>query len=104
MMIEDQTLEIKVYNHNDAIIFVYENRHEPTGEKTKGGSEIHKHWQNVVTAIPVNFSYPCEVTDEEKYELVKNVADSLSALYQHETDNYEMGVSFYINHAPYING
>ena len=103
MIFEDKTIEITVYNHSDAVVFVYENRYEPTGDKTEGGSDIHKHWQNVVTAIPVNFGLGSEISNEDKYELVKNVADSLSALYQHETDNYEMGVSFYINHAHYIN-
>ncbi len=104
MIFEDKTLQIKVWNHNDAVVFVYENRYEPTGEKTEGGSDIHKHWQNVVTAIPVNFGYDHELSDERKYELVKNVADSLSGIYSYETDTYEMGVSFYINHRPYING
>jgi len=104
MMIEDQILQIKVWNHNDAVIFVYEQRYEKTDEKTESGNDQYKHWHEVVTAVPVNFGYGHELSDERKYELVKSVADSLADIYSYETDTYEMGVSFYINHRPYING
>jgi hypothetical protein len=103
MRIEDQTVEVKVYNHNDAVVFVYENRNEKTGEKTDSGADIYKHWQNIVTAVPVDFGYEANLIDEEKYKLVKNVADSLAAIYELDTDGYEIGVSFYINHRPYVN-
>ena len=104
MRIEDQTVEVKVYNHNDAVVFVYENRYEKTGEKTETGGDIYKHWHNIITAVPVDFGYEASLTDEEKYELVKNVADSLVALYQYDHDNYEIGVSYYINHDQFVNG
>ena len=104
MIIEDQTVEVKVYDHNDAVVFVYEKRYERTGEKTEGGSDIFRHWQNVVTAIPVNFGYEHSLDDDDKYKLVKNVADALAALYEYETDGYEMGVSYYINQHQYVNG
>lgn len=104
MKIETQTVEVKVWEHHDAVVFVYTQRHEKTGEKTDSGTPIYKHWNEVLTAIPVDFGYNHELDDEEKYKLVKNVADSLVALYQHDHDNYELGVSYYINHNQFVNG
>jgi hypothetical protein len=75
MIIEDQTVEVKVWDHNDAVIFVYETIHE---------------------------TYDEDLSDDAKLEKVRNAADALSQLYSHAGD-YEMGVSYYINHDPYIN-
>jgi hypothetical protein len=103
MIIEDQTVEVKVYQHNDAVVYVYENRYEKTGEKSDEGSDIHRQWSNLLVAVPVNFSYEHQLEEEEKYKLVKDVADSLASLYQYETNGYEIGVSFYINSHQYVN-
>ena len=100
MMMEDQILQLKVRNDSDAVVFVYEKRYE----KTESDNAQYKHWHEVVTAVPVNFGYDHELSDEGKYELVKSVADALADIYSYETDTYEMGVSFYINHRTYING
>ena len=104
MKIETQTLEIKVWDHHDAVVFVPQQRYEKTGEKTDSGTDIYKHWKEVLTAIPVDFGYHDDISDEDKYKLVKDVADSLVALYQHDHDNYELGVSYYINHNQFVNG
>jgi hypothetical protein len=104
MKIETQTLEVKVWDHHDAVVFVTQQRYEKTGEKTESGTDIYSHWKDVLTAIPVDFGYSHELDDEDKYKLVKNVCDSLVALYQYDHDSYEIGVSYYINHDHCVNG
>ncbi len=104
MKIETQTLEVKVWDHHDAVVFVTQQRYEKTGEKTESGHDKYNHWKDVLTAIPVDFGYSNELDDEDKYKLVKNVADSLVALYQYDHDSYEIGVSYYINHDQCVNG
>ena len=104
MKIETQTVEVKVWDHHDAVVFVTQQRYEKTGEKTESGTDIYSHWKEVLTAIPVDFGYNNELEDEDKYKLVKNVADSLVALYQYDHDNYELCVSYYINHDQFLNG
>ena len=104
MKIETQTVEVKVWDHHDAVVFVTQQRYEKTGEKTESGTDIYSHWKEVLTAIPVDFGYNNELEDEDKYKLVKNVCDSLVALYQYDHDNYEIVVSYYINHDQFVNG
>jgi len=74
-MKEKRTLEVKVWDHHDAVVFVTQQRYEKTGEKTEAGHDKYNHWKEVLTAIPVDFGYNAELDDEEKYKLVKNVAD-----------------------------
>ena len=104
MKIETQTVEVKVWDHHDAVVFITQQRSEKTGEKTEAGYDKYHNWKDVLTAIPVDFGYNHELDDEDKYKLVKNVADSLVALYQYDHDNYEIGVSYYINHDQCVNG
>jgi ASC-1-like (ASCH) protein len=101
MIIEDQTVEVKVWDHNDAVIFVYENIHEKTGELHED-VPVWKSYKNVVTAIPVNFVYCDSLSNDDKLEKVRKVADALTELYGYEDGN-EMGVSYYINHDQYVN-
>ena len=96
MQIEDQTVEVEVYSHNDAVVFVYEHRHENTGVKSEHGYDIHKHYKKVITAIPVDFGYDAELTDADKYNLVQNTVNALSLLYQHDCE-LDIGISFYMN-------
>ena len=42
------------------------------------------------------------LSDDDKLEKVRKVADALTELYAYE-DGYEMGVSYYINHDQYVN-
>jgi hypothetical protein len=102
MIIEDQTVEVKVWNHNDAVIFVYETIHEKTGEVHESGHDVWRSYNQVITAIPVDFIYAENLSDEDKLEKVRNAADALGNLYSHAGD-YEMGVSYYINHDPFVN-
>jgi hypothetical protein len=66
MIIEDQTVEVKVWDHNDAVIFVYENIHEKTGEVHESGVDMLRSYKQVLTAIPVDFTYNHELSDDDK--------------------------------------
>ena len=100
MIIEDQTVEVEVWDHNDAVIFVYECRYEKTDELHEG-VPVMRHYQKVFTAIPVNFSHG-ELTNDQKLEKVRKVASALAELYESE-DGYEMGVSYYMNEHQFVN-
>ena len=102
MIIEDQTVEVKVWDHNDAVIFVYENINEKTGEVHESGVPVWRNYKKVVTAIPVNFTHCDSLSNEDKLVLVRKVSDALTELYAYE-DVYEIGVSYYINHDQYVN-
>ena len=101
MIIEDQTVEVQVWDHNDAVIFVYERMYEKTDELHEG-VPVMRHYNKVFTAIPVNFTYSEGLSDDDKLEKVRKVADALSELYAYE-EAYEMGVSYYINHDQFVN-
>tara|TARA_R100000995_G_scaffold23923_1_gene10299 strand:+ start:1215 stop:1520 length:306 start_codon:yes stop_codon:yes gene_type:complete len=101
MNIEDQTVEVKVWDHNDAVIFVYESTHEKTDELHEG-VPVWKGYKKVLTAIPVNFSYG-SLSKNEQLDKVCRVADALSELYS-DDDLNEIGVSYYINHDQSVNG
>ena len=102
MIIEDQTVEVQVWDHNDAVIFVYENIHEKTDEVHESGVPVWRSYKKVVTAIPVNFTCSDSLSSDDMLVLVRKVADALTELYAYE-DGYEMGVSYYINHDQYVN-
>ena len=102
-MIADKTYKVKVWDHNDAVVFVYEHRYEKINPKDK---ECHKykHWKEVLTAIPMNFSYEAELTEEMVVEKVQAVAKSLEAVYVHDCDCHEIGISYIINYnRQYVN-
>ena len=101
MIIEDQTVEVEVWDHNDAVIFVYETVHENPGRYSED-VPVWKSYKKVVTAIPVNFTYCDSLSNDDKLEKVRKVADALTELYAYE-DGYQMGVSYYINHDQYVN-
>lgn len=101
MIIQDQTVEVKVWDHNDAVILVYEQIDEKTGEKNEKGHDIWRSYKKVFTAIPVDFSCG-EVSEEERLEKVRKVASALAELYEHQ-EGWEMGVSYYMNEHQYVN-
>lgn len=102
MIIEDQTVEVQVWDHNDAVIFVYESIHEKTGEVHESGVPVWRSYKKVFTAIPVNFTHADNLSSDDKLEKVRKAADALTELYAYE-DGYEMGVSYYINHDQCVN-
>ena len=46
-MMGDKTYKVKVWGHNDAVVFVYEHRHKKINPKDKDCIK-HKHWQEAV--------------------------------------------------------
>ena len=95
MKIEDQTLEVKIWNHNDAVVFVY--KHVNNSTKQEDGTYTYESYLEVLTAIPINFGYEDEeLTDKDRYNKVKKVADSLAEVYCYDPD-YEIGISIYMN-------
>ena len=61
-------------------------------------------WQEVLTAIPMNFDYADELTEDVVLEKVKAVANALEAVYVHDSDAGEMGISYTINYRrQYVN-
>lgn len=102
-MIQTKTHKVKVWDHNDAVVYVYENRWEKTNPSDKECTK-YKNWKEVLTAIPMNFSYADELTEEMVVERVQAVANSLEACYSHDTDGYEIGISYVINYnRQYVN-
>ena len=61
-----------------------------------------KSYRNLSPTSQKEYSLNLKVVRRDKLEKVRNAADALSQLYSHAGD-YEMGVSYYINHDPYIN-
>ena len=101
MIIEDQTLEVKVWNNDDAVILVYETMCDKTDELHEG-LPVMRHYQKVLTAIPVNFCCDLTLEDDEKLEKVRKVASALAELYESH-EGYEVGVSYYMNAHPDVN-
>lgn len=102
-MIADKTYKVKVWDHNDAVVFVYENRYEKINPKDKECFK-YKRWNEVKTAIPMNFTYDEDLTEEMVVEKVQAVAKSLEAVYALDCDCYEIGISYVINYErQYVN-
>ncbi len=102
-MIDTKTHKVKVWDHNDAVVYVYESRWEKTNPADKECHK-HKHWKQVLTAIPMNFTYDPELTEDMVVEKVQAVANSLEACYAHDVDCYEIGISYVINYnRQYVN-
>ena len=95
MIIEDQTVEVKVWDHNDAVIFVYENIHEKTDEIHESGVPVWRSYKKVVTAIPVNFTYCDSLSNDDKLVLVRKVSDALTELYNNLPDENANGQARY---------
>ena len=103
-MIQTKTHKVKVWDHNDAVVFVYEHQYEKINPKDKKCHK-YKQWKEVLTAIPMNFSYEAELTEEMVVEKVQAVAKSLEAVYVHDCDGDEIGISYIINYnRQYVNG
>jgi len=96
-MIADKTYKVKVWDHNDAVVFVYENRWEKTNPTDKECTK-YKHWKEVLTAIPMNFGYDRDFSEEMVFQKVQAVASSLEAVYAHDVDSYEISIAYFINY------
>ena len=102
-MIQDKTYKVQVWDHNDAVVFVYENIYKKVKNPKDPETKIYKTHKNVITAIPVHFGYGDDLTNEDKVKLVEKVASSLEDMYSYDCDGHEIGISYYINTHQYVN-
>lgn len=100
MLVRDTTHKVKVWDHNDAVIYVYERIYSTKIDPKNPDKKIYKQHTNVITAVPVNFNW-----DDDKESRIKRVeaaATALEDLYATEPDT-DIGVCYVIN-TPYVNG
>lgn len=102
-MLEDKTYKVKVGDHNDAVIFVYERHRKCLNPDDEPENHRWKHWKEVVTVIPVNHDFEdYQDTSGQFYTNVRATVDALAELYSSSPD-YEMGVEYVMNTHQYIN-
>ena len=103
-MLEDKTYKIKVWDHHDAVIYVYARHTEQLNpEEEDVEKRKWKHWKEVVAVIPVhNGSDDYQDTSGAFQNDVKVTVDALAELYSSSPD-YEMGVEYVMNTHQYIN-
>jgi hypothetical protein len=98
-MLEDKTHKIKVWDHNDAVIYVKEKYHHSRVNPDDPEKYIHKEVTNTLAVIPVNSG---DTVSTEFIEKVQKAADVLAELYSGESDS-EVSVGYIINSNPYVN-
>jgi hypothetical protein len=97
-MIQDKTYKVKVWDHNDAVITVYERHYKKKAHPKDPDKEIYWAELKPITVIPVD--HACTLSDDAFIELVNNTVKALSALYEH-TPDFEVGISCTFNY-PYV--
>jgi len=98
-MLEDKTHKIKVWDHNDAVIYVKEKYYSSRVNPDDPEKYIHKEVTNTLAVIPVNSEGGVHT---EFIEKVQKAADALAELYSGECDS-EVHVGYVINSNPYVN-
>ena len=98
-MLEDKTHKIKVWDHNDAVIYVKDKYYSSRVNPDDPTKYTHKEVTNTLAVIPVNSGGP---VDAEFIEKVQKAADALAELYSGEPDS-EVHISYIINSNPYVN-
>ncbi len=101
-MLEDKTYKVKVGDHHDAVIFVYERHRKCLNPDDKPEDHRWKHWKEVVTVIPVFDDGDYQNSEGVLLNNVKVTVDALSELYSSCPD-YEMGIEYTMNTHQYIN-
>ena len=100
-MLQDKTYKVKIWDHNDAVIYVTETnsylKTDPNHEADNTGKWVTE--TKVLTVIPVDNN---EGVDDDFIDRVKKAADSLAALYEGSPD-YAIKVQYIINAHPYVN-
>ena len=99
MLARDKTYKVKVWDHNDAIIYVYEKEYSSKADPKDPDKMIHKCETAVITAVPINMDW-----DTDKEAFIQRVAAAASALedvYSTQPD-CEVGVCYVINN-PNVN-
>ena len=97
-MIQDKTYKIKTYDHNDAVITVYERHYKQKVDPKDPEKKIYWAELKHITVIPVNRDF--DVSDDDFIERVNATVKALVALYEH-TPDYEIGISCVFNY-PYV--
>ena len=98
-MIEDKTHKVKVWDHNDAVIYVTEKYYHSKVNPDDPTKYTHKEVTNTLAVIPVvSDSTP----DAEFIEKVQKAADALADLYSTYPDS-EVSVGYVINSNPWVN-
>jgi len=98
-MLEDKTHKIKVWDHNDAVIYVKEKYYNSRVNPDDPTKYIHKEVTNTLAVIPVNSG---DTVGTEFIEKVQKAADALAELYSGEPDS-EVHISYVINSNPWVN-
>jgi hypothetical protein len=98
-MIQTKTHKVKVWDHDDAVVYVYESRWEYTDK----GCNKYRHWNHLITAIPLNFGYEDDLTQADIIAKIQEVVDALYAVYALNTDGNEINISYLINNLRCIN-
>jgi hypothetical protein len=98
-MLQDKTHKVKVWDHNDAVIYVIEKNYHTKTDPNDPNKYIHKEESNVLTVIPVNSS---STIGTEFIEKVRKAADALAELYSGHPDS-EIRINYTINAHPYAN-
>lgn len=98
-MIEDKTHKVKVWDHNDAVIYVTDTFYIQRKDPNNPDKFISKEQKGVLAVVPVNSS---EGITETFLENVQKAADALANLYSNEPDS-EVKVTYSINAYPAVN-
>jgi len=102
-MIQTKTHKVKVWDHDDAVVYVYWSRWSRI-EPTNKDCTKYRHWNQLITAIPLNFGYEHELTQTDMIAKIQEVVDALYAVYALNTDGDEINISYLINNLRCING
>jgi len=98
-MLEDKTHKIKVWDHNDAVIYVTQKYYHSKVSPDDPTKYTHKEVTNTLAVIPVSSS---DTIDDGFIEKVQKAADALAELYSGEPDS-EVSISYIINAHQYVN-
>ena len=97
-MLETKTYKLKIWDHHDAVIFVYEHCCKQINPDNENCHKW-KHWKEVITVVPVDADY--NLTGDAFVERVEVAVKALVELYEWQPDR-EIGVSYVINNNQYI--
>ena len=101
-MLEDKTYKVKVWDHCDAVIHVYERHSELLNPDDAPENHKWKHWKKIITVIPVSIDGSFPDHERELINDLKVAVDALAELYS-KTPDYDVGIEYTINTHQYIN-
>ena len=101
-MLEDKTYKVKVWEHCDAVIHVYERHSELLNPDDAPENHKCKHWKETITVIPVSIDGSFPSAEDELINNVKVTVDALAELYSN-TPDYDIGIEYTMNTRQYVN-